>query len=165
MSASRIRSLRLKGGCFRVSDTDAAGRKSLSGFERKARVHGCQHTIYDLNGRLDVAKRLKNDEKLIAAQTGHHIAGPNTFRQPFCDGDEELVSRSMTETVIDKFEVVQINEDNRDSPCCMIDSQLLQMIEYLRPVGQARQGIMEGLMEKFLRPLLDDMFQVFVLVA
>ena len=68
-------------------------------------------------------------------------------REPLGDPDEQLVPRRVTEGVVDDLEVVEVEEDDGDGPPVPpVQGQgVLQPVEEQRPVGQAGQHVVEGL--------------------
>ena len=54
------------------------------------------------------------DDKFVAAPARDQVARPDDGAQPVCDLDQELVAGSVSETIVDLLEVVEVEEHHVD---------------------------------------------------
>jgi len=52
--------------------------------------------------------------EFVTAEPCCGIARPQAAAESVCDGDEQFVARGVTETVVDGFEIVEIDEQHRE---------------------------------------------------
>ena len=57
---------------------------------------------------------LDEDRELVAAEPGDRVAGPDRPAEPFRDPDHQFVADRMPEGVVDRLEVVEVDEHDRD---------------------------------------------------
>ncbi len=86
------------------------------------------------------------------SRAADRIGAAKHLLQAGTDGHEQLVPHVVPEAVVDQLEVVEVHEEGRDGAAVAIDGgeRVPQPVEQERPVGQAGQGIMHGLMGKLL---------------
>ena len=93
-------------------------------------------------------RALGNDDELVATQAPKRVAAANCGPEPFGHRDEEHVSSGMTQAVVDHLEAVQVDEQCCHGGAVPLDSgqRLLEAVQHQRPVRQAGERVMEGLM-------------------
>ena len=98
-----------------------------------------------------VAEVLDHEHKFVTTESGHRIAFPHAGLQAACHLDQQSVAHIVTERVVERLEVVQIQEQQ-----CTITAvaaagghRLLQAIEQQAPIGQVSQRIVEGKVADF----------------
>ena len=94
---------------------------------------------------LDGAQVFQHDHKLIAAQPGHGVALAHGVLQPPGDLLQQHVAAMVAQCVVDKFEVVQVDEDHRTvvACACAAAQSLLQPVEQQAAVGQTGEAIVK----------------------
>ena len=98
----------------------------------------------DLTGVLDM---IEHHHELVAPQPGHQILTPVAILQPLCDRFQHPVSGRMSQTIVDPFEIVQIDEQDPEAVFTSLrmgDSPLEMVLQHA-PVGQIGQCIVRGL--------------------
>ena len=83
--------------------------------------------------------------ELVASETSDGIAGAYAGLQSDPDLDEEGIAAGVAEAVVDRLEVIKVNEKHRSLKTAMVFEGVGQMSQKERPVGQIGQGIMRGL--------------------
>ena len=98
----------------------------------------------DLTGVLDM---IEHHHELVAPQPGHQILTPVAILQPLCDRFQHPVSGRMSQTIVDPFEIVQIDEQDPEAvfTSLRMGDSPLEMILQHAPVGQIGQCIVSGL--------------------
>lgn len=86
--------------------------------------------------------------KFVATEAGQRVCVADTGSQAFGHDLEQLVAGLMTETVIDQFEVVEIDEHHgQQQPVALgIGDRLGQPVLQQIAIGQAGNGVVIGLM-------------------
>src|SRR2546430_15759833 len=78
------------------------------------------------------------------SQTGHGVRGTQAFFQAISHSEQELVADQMAHAVVDHFEAVKIQKQNREqgvlTPLCVFDEPPKPVYEK-QPVGQPSQRI------------------------
>lgn len=91
---------------------------------------------------------LDQHREFIAADPSHHVSRPHAGGQSVSDGDQDAVSGGMAETVVDEFEIVEVQRHDGHRPA-ILDAQrqrLGQPVAEQCPVGQPGQGIPQRLL-------------------
>ncbi len=97
--------------------------------DAEAAAHLDEHPVH-LDGFLDGGQQSRGqghrrvrsgtvghqDRELVAAETRHGVPRPNVGAQPLGDGDEDRITRGMTQRVVDRLEVVEVEADHGDLP-------------------------------------------------
>lgn len=96
---------------------------------------------------------LDQDNELVAAQAGNSISRALTTLQRASGGDQELIADQMTQAVVDIFKAIQIDEQDRKrslSGVLLALDGMLEPIQKQVAIGQAGQGIVQGLVAQAL---------------
>src|SRR5205807_1952521 len=56
----------------------------------------------------------KEDREFVAAEPRDRVGGAQRAAQPFADADEEHVAERVAEAVVDDFEAIEIDEEDRE---------------------------------------------------
>ena len=103
-----------------------------------------------------IAVALDQDGEFVAAEPGDGVAGPDRAAQPLGHPDHQLVTDRMAEGVVDRLEVVEVDEQQGQRP--QAAPVLLQgvgdPIGEQRPVRQPGQLVGERLPLQFQLPVL-----------
>ena len=62
-----------------------------------------------------LGRLVDEDRELVAAQSGHGVAGPYAGQQPLGGGQQEQVARCVAERVVDGLEAVEVEEEYADA--------------------------------------------------
>ncbi len=82
-----------------------------------------------------LARGVRNDDReLIAAESRHEPAFADRALQPRCDFDQQLIARLMPLAVVDLLEIVEIQEQDRES--VVPTRELFQPLQQERAIGQ-----------------------------
>ena len=92
----------------------------------------------------------QHDDKLVAAETTHRVAGANARGEAVGRFDQKRVAGRMTEGIVDRLEIVEIDE--RQGHALFIPlgpgDRLVDAVQRQQSVGEARQVVETGLMEQ-----------------
>src|SRR6266705_2645795 len=97
------------------------------------------------------AWRLHQHDELVAAEATDGISLADRAGEPLSHDLQKPVSGCVTEVVVDVLEPVDVYEQGAGEPALAARSasqQLRGAIEYQRPVGQARQVVVQSLMQE-----------------
>ena len=114
-------------------------------------VHGFAQHVDDFStDGLNVArlgKRGQQNRKLIAAQTCKRVAFAQTLTQARADREQQFVAETVTERIVDDFEMVEIEAQYRQRlfAALALRQQQAQMVTKQRTIRQACQQIMISL--------------------
>ena len=94
------------------------------------------------------AKVIRGDlqnRELVATQPRQHITFAQRGLQPLCDHLQHGVSCGMAESVVDRFEAVQIQHQDRERTVAVAPRRAVQrqQVEEARPVRHAGEGVVE----------------------
>ena len=95
------------------------------------------------------AWRVNEHDKLVAAEAADGVSLADRAGESLCHDLQKLVSGCVTEVVVDVLEPVDVHEQGAGEPALAArgaGQQLPGAIEYQRPVGQARQVVVQSLM-------------------
>ena len=108
--------------------------------------------VGDHHGVLGMVQSLAQHHELVATEAGHRVAGAHDRTDPVGDGDQDLVAQLVTHRVVDRLEVVQVDEQQRDRVPAAEAAQSVQRtldpLEQQRPVGQAGERVVSGLLRQ-----------------
>jgi len=100
-----------------------------------------------------VFKILEKNRKLIASHTGDSVLGTQAALQPASHRYQEFITNEMSETVIDQFEMIQIQKKHRKQVVTIpfrAFYRLTEPIQEYEPIWQICQRIMQGVVHQFL---------------
>ncbi|MBK6845955.1 MAG: hypothetical protein IPG88_27435 [Gemmatimonadetes bacterium] len=109
-----------------------------------------EQTIGKLRHLLGRVEPLQHDGKLVASQAGDGVAAASRRAQAVADGTQQCVAGVMSEVVVDELEVVEVDEEDRRRfrLATFEGERRHHLLEEERAIGEARQGIVKGLMPK-----------------
>ena len=99
-------------------------------------------------GGLGVTRLLDHHCELVAAQARRAVLGTQAALQAPGHRHQQLVAGGMPEAVVDRLEVVEVDEHDRD--VLFVDERLADRVGEQRAVGQAGERIVVGLMVELL---------------
>ena len=95
-------------------DADARARKDLGALDDDWRVEAVEQPLrHDLGlRRIDA---FEQNGELVASEPCDGVGIPHRLPETAGDTDQQLVTRGMTEAVVDGLEVVDVDEENSDA--------------------------------------------------
>ena len=95
---------------------------------------------------------LDKDSELVAAHPRDRVPGAEGRAQALGDADQDGVALAVPQAVVDRLEVVEIDEEDRQRPrIALVERQgVVQPIDEERAVGKAGQRVMEGLVAELV---------------
>src|SRR6185437_954565 len=105
---------------------------------------------------VQAARVLAEQHELIAAEARHQVARARAGAQAGRRLPQERVAGLMAEGVVDLFEMVQVEEQDREAtlPCTGIGDRRRQGLIECRPIGQLRETVVRGeVTNALIRPL------------
>lgn len=118
----------------------------IEGLAQVAQYFFCH--VPRLGGVRVVTQVFQHDDELVTPQPRHGIGLANTVRQTRGDFLQQQVAPVVAQSVVEDFEVVQVNEHQRTlalKPGAQ-GQHMLQPVQQQLPVGQLGQWIAEGQM-------------------
>jgi hypothetical protein len=99
----------------------------------------------DLRGA-NIGDSAQQAGELVAAETSDEVAGADRSAKPVGEGDEELIAGGVTETVVDGFEAVEIEEKERGNLTVTRGAMKIaaEEIDQRVAIGQTGEGIVVG---------------------
>ena len=107
-----------------------------------------------LGGRLGVGAVLQAHGELVAAEAGDHVAGAHAGAQALRDRDQQLVPDGVAERVVDRLEVVDVDEQHRQLRA-RAGERVAHAGDEQRAVRQVGQRVVEGLVAQLLLEVLE----------
>ena len=95
--------------------------------------------------RLVLGHLQQQHREFVAAQARHRVRGPHHAGQPPRDLDQDDITRAVPETVVDRLELVQIEQQHTRRPVAAVGAGagLPDPVAQQRPVGQTGQRIVK----------------------
>ncbi len=114
------------------------------GPERRQEAFGGRGGEHGGVGRGD---RIEQDGELVAAEAGRKLPGAGLRGDAFRNCDQKAVACRMAEAVVDIFEVVQVQEEDRDRFSSGLGPKPCPIEGFKKPgsIGQAGKGVVLGL--------------------
>ena len=128
-------------------DPDARRDPVLDPGDLHRRLDGREDPLTDLDrhGRVDL---IADRDELIAAVPGDRVTGADGAAQSPGYLDEHRVAHDVAVTVVDRLELVEVDEQDRGGARvpARVGDRMAQSIVQQRPVGEARERVMDGVM-------------------
>ena len=100
----------------RRTPTDADGRRNVQHMSIADERHRrAQHDLVRDGEELRIIRVDQQHREVVATKTGEDIGGANKVVQPFGEADQDLIPGLMLEGVVDGFEAVEVDVENRDA--------------------------------------------------
>src|SRR5205814_7841758 len=88
--------------------------------------------------------------ELITAEPGHGIPGTKRRGDPSPDGHQQLVAHLVAERVVDRLEIIQVEEEN-GNPAFRVRAQcVIEVDPESGPIGKVGKRVMERLVGQLL---------------
>ncbi len=130
-----------------LARTSTGEPKSCERFRERVQNSPC-----DDHRGLRVEDVLDHHGELVSAESCACVLRPKACLQPARNGDQQVVSRGMAEAVVDRLEVVQVDEENRHQPIAP-PRQLERMLHAILEEQAVREPG-EGIVKRLVRELL-----------
>ena len=98
---------------------------------------------------LGVVVVLDHHRELVAAEARDHVLGAQARAQARSDRHQQLVAGGVAEAVVDRLEVVEVDEQHRELAPPVADRGL-DLVGEQRPVGEVRERVVVGLVVELL---------------
>ena len=95
---------------------------------------------------------LQQERKLVAAEAGRRVRRPQALLQAERDLDEQLVAGRVAEAVVDRLEVVEVEEQQGDVVAAAARplERVLDAVQEQRPVRQPGERVVECLVRELV---------------
>ena len=143
---------------------EARRRGDLAPVEDDRRLERAAQALGDLPRLVGAREVLEQDGELVAAEPRGGVLGAQAARQSLRGRAQQLVADRVAEAVVDRLEVVEIDEDHRElavvAPAAR--ERQRQAILEQRPVGEAGEVVVERLVAELLleRDAIGDVAEV-----
>ena len=120
---------------------------TLSSFSAERLAQGRGHLLGRLHGIGDALDPRQQDRELVAAQPRDGVAAGQGAAQPLRDRLEQQVAVGVAKRVVDLLEAVEVDHDDAEAGVgAAAAHRLLGAHREEGPVGQAGEGVVQGLM-------------------
>ena len=106
--------------------------------------------VCDSVGDLLVLHISQQHRELITAEACDGIAGPQRRGDPGSDRHQQLVAHLMAKGVVDRLEIIQVEEEDGDPALGVCMQRVVQVDAEGGPVRQVGERVMEGLVGQLL---------------
>ena len=105
-----------------------------------------------VGGVLRAADVLEQDRELVAAEARGGVAGADARVQALGDLEQHLVAGGVAEAVVDRLEVVEVDEDDGQARALAAGARdgVAHALDEQRAVGEVGDGVVEGLVGELL---------------
>ena len=133
-------------------DADAGPHRDVVVVDAERRNEGFGDALGDHLGCLGHRARLDQHGELVATETGDRVTGPGGGSEPFGHGDQQAVAGRVSEAVVDRLEVVEVQEQHGDrvGPPVASVHGVGEPVKEQGAVGQAGERVVEGLVVELL---------------
>jgi hypothetical protein len=134
------------------ADTDAGAREDLFGLDLRRDLERLQNPGGGVGGLGRVRCSLEQDGELVPAETRDSVGRPDGDQKPLRDLLQNPVARLVAEAVVDRLEVVQVDEQHRNvgkAALCAHQS-VLHAVREEGAVGEARDRVVKCLVRQLL---------------
>src|ERR1019366_1184133 len=116
-------------------------------FERKWLSQGCQDTLTDQLGGVFGRDTVGDDDELVSAQTPQSVGFSKHLAETYSDGSQEVVTHAVAEVVVDRLELVEVDEEDRSlgTKTPVANQKLLDPVDDEVSVRQAGQDVVTRL--------------------
>ena len=136
-------------------DPDGGGGLHLDTGDLVRPAHGLQRPLGELvDGEL-VGQSRQQDGEFVAPHPGHRVLPADRVDQALADLSDQVVAGGVAQTVVDRLEVVQVDEEHADGLADPpgTDQFLFDPVLEESPVGQSGQRVVPGQMRDPLEQL------------
>ena len=138
--------------CSPVSerDPDAPLHGDIRAHDRERLGHRAEDPLRDDDGGLGRCDLLDHHGELVAAEPCTRVLGTDARLEPLRDLDEQLVAGRVAEAVVDRLEVVEIDEQDREEvlPAMPPLERMRDAIREEHPVREPRERVVVRLVRR-----------------
>src|SRR5216684_1308861 len=137
--------------CVAVGDADAHAAEHLLATEHERGAQRVLKTVGHLERIVARLHVLEQDGELVAAQTRHGVARPQTVGQPPPHLGQQLVAARVPEAVVDDLEAIHVEEEDGEAvlvPALLQREPVGEAIHEERAVGQAGERVVERVVQQ-----------------
>ena len=133
-------------GARRDRDSDARAHRRRLIVQQEGLAQQVEHAPGRPPHLVGAADVLEQDRELVPAQPRGRVAGPQAAAQPPGDARQQLVAGGVPQGVVDRLEVVEVEEQDRDREggAQLARQRVFDAVAEQRAVGQLGQRIVEG---------------------
>ncbi len=140
----------------RHGDPDAGAAEDLTTLQGDRHVHGVHHPAGHLDGFLLIFPITEQESELVASEPRHQVTLDDAAGQPCSNLLEQSVPRLVTETIVDRLEVVQVDEEHaHERTLGSFIEQVLQALRQHRAVGESGESIVQRVVRRLFVTRLD----------
>ncbi len=139
-------------------DPDAAAHHDLPALDIERRAQRVEQPLRGLAGSI-ASGLLEQHGELIATQARGGVLRPQRSAHPLRDGQQQLVARRVAQAVVDRLEVVEVEEQDRKGAQWVAPlprDGVPEPIGEEGPVGEIGERVMECLVLELRLQLLAD---------
>ena len=85
-------------------------RFAAAGWQCQRRLQLIDDSLRRVHGIVRVADVVQQNREFVAIAAGHHVLRSDRLQQPPAGCDQHVVSMQMTESIVQTFEIVEIDE-------------------------------------------------------
>ena len=124
---------------------DAGAHEDLRAAGGEGHAEGAEDALGDPVQLLG-AGAVEEHGELVAADVRHRVAGPDQATEPVGDADEQLVADAVTEGVVHRLEVVEVDDHDAERPglAAAAGDRVGEAVTQQRAVGELGERIVEG---------------------
>ena len=93
-------------------DADARAHEDVLAGDRDRRLEAADQPLHRIDGRDGIADALDQDRELVAAEARGRVGRARDLQQAGGDRLQHLVAHRVAEAVVDRLEVVEVEEDH-----------------------------------------------------
>jgi hypothetical protein len=94
-----------------------------------------QQTVGESENVVIVGGGAKDEDELVARETGNEIAGSHGVAQTFADGHEQAVARAVAKEIVHRFEPVEVQKEQGGRLARIFDQSQFDLVQERSSVG------------------------------
>ena len=131
-------------------DADTGVHREFLAADREGRRELPGDPVGDSVGDLLILHISQEHRELITAEPGHGIPRTKRRGDPSPDGHQQLVAHLVAERVVDRLEIIQVEEENGNPAFRVRAQRVIEVDPEGGPIGQVGERVMERLMGQLL---------------
>ena len=141
-----------------IGDADAGAEEIVAAIQHEGLGQDASDALGHHDGGGAVLQVFGQHHEFVAAQTGQSVRGAQTVVDAPRHLDQHLIAGQMAQAVVDQLEAVAVDEQHGEGgvPAAAAAHGLIQSVQQQGAVGQAGQGVVQGVVDQlFLGGLAD----------
>src|SRR5581483_5873692 len=133
-------------GFRKVADADTAGDLHLLPIDLEGIKEPAQKFLRESSDLFDLAGDWHHDCEFVAADPSHHVLFPKAGFQAFRDRLEQMVAATVTESVIDILEVIQVEHEHSQALVHAFSARngLCKLLFEMGPIRKSGEQVVPG---------------------